>query len=130
MWRLSNTSVKTPNPDAQWVLTKYEEQRELMPVDIIKSEELVHPMAMFELFKCPICLQLLKQTMATPCLHRFCQNCINKSLATIKECPTCRCTIRTSRSLRKDFAFDELIQKIYPKVACSSKVCINIFLKF
>uniref|UniRef100_A0A0K0CX97 RING-type E3 ubiquitin transferase n=1 Tax=Angiostrongylus cantonensis TaxID=6313 RepID=A0A0K0CX97_ANGCA len=41
---------------------------------------------------CPICLDLLTQTMTTKeCLHRFCADCITTALFRgNKECPTCR----------------------------------------
>lgn len=29
---------------------------------------------------CPVCLELVKQATATECLHRFCTDCIEKSL--------------------------------------------------
>lgn len=64
---------------------------------------------------CPICLDILNQTMTTrECLHRFCSACINKALRSgNKECPTCRKKLTSRRCLRADPNFDQLIAKIY-----------------
>ncbi|KAK6729037.1 hypothetical protein RB195_006222 [Necator americanus] len=65
---------------------------------------------------CPICLDLLTQTMTTKeCLHRFCAECITTALFRgNKECPTCRKKLVSKRSLRPDPNFDSLIAKIWP----------------
>ncbi|RCN44555.1 zinc finger, C3HC4 type [Ancylostoma caninum] len=63
---------------------------------------------------CPICLDLLTQTMTTKeCLHRFCAECITTALFRgNKECPTCRKKLVSKRSLRPDPNFDSLIAKV------------------
>jgi hypothetical protein len=49
------------------------------------------------------------------CLHRFCDDCISKSLRLgKKECPTCRVKCSSRRSLRPDVNLDALIARIYP----------------
>uniref|UniRef100_A0A1I7ZTZ9 RING-type E3 ubiquitin transferase n=1 Tax=Steinernema glaseri TaxID=37863 RepID=A0A1I7ZTZ9_9BILA len=65
---------------------------------------------------CPICLDLLTQTMTTKdCLHRFCCECITTALLRgNKECPTCRKKLVSKRGLRPDKNFDALIAKIWP----------------
>lgn len=67
---------------------------------------------------CPICLGIIRETtVVMECLHRFCRECIQKSLrVTNKECPSCRIHIPSKRSLRDDLNFDALIAKIYPDV--------------
>lgn len=67
---------------------------------------------------CPICLGIIRETtVVMECLHRFCRECIQKSLrVTNKECPSCRIHIPSKRSLRDDPNFDALIAKIYPDV--------------
>eukprot|EP00040_Diaphanoeca_grandis_P025890 m.144143 g.144143 ORF g.144143 m.144143 type:complete len:278 (+) comp30359_c0_seq5:69-902(+) len=67
-------------------------------------------------FVCPICLSLLHTTMTTKqCLHRFCAECITRSLrAGNKECPTCRQSCPSKRSLRLDPDFDAIIKHVYP----------------
>lgn len=47
------------------------------------------------------------------CLHRFCSDCIEKSLRWVKkECPTCRKPCPSRRSLRRDAVFDSLIELV------------------
>ncbi|KAL7015870.1 hypothetical protein ACKWTF_016711 [Chironomus riparius] len=73
-------------------------------------------MKIFCVYRCPICLDMLKKTMTTKeCLHRFCSDCIITALRSgNKECPTCRKKLVSKRSLRPDPNFDCLILKIYP----------------
>lgn len=65
--------------------------------------------------RCPICLEIMRDPMATPCLHRFCAVCIEKCLRIGKqECPSCRRPVATRRSLRKDTNFAMLVATFYP----------------
>ena len=65
--------------------------------------------------RCPICLRLMRDPMATECLHRFCKDCIEKcQRQTHKQCPSCRKPIATRRSLRPDPNMKLLIKKLYP----------------
>lgn len=67
-------------------------------------------------FKCPICLDTLKNTRITKtCFHRFCKDCIITALRCgKKECPICRRKVISKRSLDPDPQFDALISKMYP----------------
>jgi hypothetical protein len=72
--------------------------------------------------KCPICLDILNQTVAVnPCLHRFCNECIEMHLRQLvnakkqHECPSCRAPITSRRVLRRDTNFDEIILKLLPR---------------
>lgn len=69
-------------------------------------------------FRCPVCLGILHSTFATKeCLHRFCNECITKSLRLGKrECPSCRVKCPSHRSLRPDESFDALIGTVYPNL--------------
>lgn len=80
------------------------------------TEVAVSPRALHSELMCPICLDMLKNTMTTKeCLHRFCSDCIVTALRSgNKECPTCRKKLVSRRSLRRDSNFDALISKIYP----------------
>uniref|UniRef100_A0A8V0X6H7 RING-type E3 ubiquitin transferase n=1 Tax=Gallus gallus TaxID=9031 RepID=A0A8V0X6H7_CHICK len=78
------------------------------------TEIAVSPRSLHSELMCPICLDMLKNTMTTKeCLHRFCSDCIVTRAAN-KECPTCRKKLVSKRSLRPDPNFDALISKIYP----------------
>jgi hypothetical protein len=48
--------------------------------------------------------------MVMVCLHRFCGECINKCIRMgMKECPNCRKSIPSRRSLRRDTNFDHIV---------------------
>jgi E3 ubiquitin-protein ligase RNF1/2 len=99
-----------------WELSLYELNR--LPHEVItdNTEIAVSPKSLHNELMCPICLDILKNTMTTKeCLHRFCHDCIITALrAGNKECPTCRKKLISKRSLRRDPNFDALISKIYP----------------
>ncbi|BAT14587.1 Os11g0578200 [Oryza sativa Japonica Group] len=65
--------------------------------------------------QCPICLGIIqKARIITECLHRFCRDCIEKSMRLGNdECPACR-TPASSHSLKVDPNFDALILTLYP----------------
>ncbi|KAF8007989.1 hypothetical protein BT93_K1857 [Corymbia citriodora subsp. variegata] len=51
------------------------------------------------------------------CLHRFCRECIDKSMRLgNNECPACRTHCASRRSLRDDPNFDALIAALYPDI--------------
>lgn len=68
--------------------------------------------------QCPICLGIIKKTRTVMgCLHRFCRECIDKSMRLgNNECPACRIHCASRRSLRDDLDYDALIDAIYPDV--------------
>ncbi|XP_031559876.1 E3 ubiquitin-protein ligase RING2-like isoform X2 [Actinia tenebrosa] len=113
-------SVQTSGPQVpqpkSWELSLYELHR--TPQDSITddTEISISPRSLHSELMCPICLDMLKNTMTTKeCLHRFCQECIITALRSgNKECPTCRKKLVSKRSLRPDPNFDALIAKIYP----------------
>lgn len=98
-----------------WELTEYDQERK--PQEIIMNSDIsVSPKCLQRELMCPICLDVLTETLTTrDCLHRFCSSCINKALRSgNKECPTCRKKLASKRALRADPNFDQLIAKIYP----------------
>lgn len=103
-------------PTKTWELNIYEINRR--PQEAITDNTLVavSPRSLQSELMCPICLDILKNTMTTKeCLHRFCQVCIITALRSgNKECPTCRKKLVSKRSLRADPNFDSLIAKIFP----------------
>ncbi|CAL0331384.1 unnamed protein product [Lupinus luteus] len=68
--------------------------------------------------QCPICLGIIRKTRTVmECLHRFCRECIDKSMRLgNNECPACRTHCASRRSLRDDPNFDTLIAALYPDI--------------
>ncbi|GLT26025.1 hypothetical protein SLA2020_011160 [Shorea laevis] len=68
--------------------------------------------------QCPICLGIIKKTRTVmDCLHRFCRECIDKSMRLgNNECPACRTHCASRRSLRDDPNYDALISALYPDI--------------
>lgn len=99
-----------------WELSLYELHRTAQEVITDATEIAVSPRSLHSELMCPICLDMLKNTMTTKeCLHRFCHDCIITALRSgNKECPTCRKKLISKRSLRPDPNFDMLISKIHP----------------
>ncbi|KAM0952728.1 putative transcription factor C2H2 family [Dioscorea sansibarensis] len=51
------------------------------------------------------------------CLHRFCRECIDKSMwLGNNECPACHTHCASRRSLRDDPNYDNLIATLYPEI--------------
>lgn len=111
---MSSSDTQTTN--RTWELSLYELHRTPQEVITDSTEIAVSPRSLHSELMCPICLDMLKNTMTTKeCLHRFCQECIITALRSgNKECPTCRKKLVSKRSLRADPNFDMLIAKIYP----------------
>ncbi|ONM37210.1 Putative E3 ubiquitin-protein ligase RING1a [Zea mays] len=68
--------------------------------------------------QCPICLGIIRKTRTVmECLHRFCRDCIDKSMRLgNNECPSCRTHCASRRSLRDDPNYDALIAALYPDI--------------
>ncbi|XP_030202213.1 E3 ubiquitin-protein ligase RING2-A [Gadus morhua] len=103
-------------PSKTWELSLYELHRSPQEAILDSTLVAVSPRSLHSELMCPICLDMLKNTMTTKeCLHRFCSECIVTALRSgNKECPTCRKKLVSRRSLRRDANFDALISKIYP----------------
>ncbi|KAI0987632.1 hypothetical protein GJ496_003659 [Pomphorhynchus laevis] len=106
----------TSNQLRTWELSPYELQRK--PHSLLPDSTMIEVSARMiqNELTCPICLDILKQTMTTKeCLHRFCNECITTALRSgNKECPSCRKKLVSKRSLRADLNFDALINHFYP----------------
>ncbi|KAF2880600.1 hypothetical protein ILUMI_25564, partial [Ignelater luminosus] len=111
-----NKSGQSGSNESIWELNVYEISRTPQEIFDDDTEIGVTPRAIENEVKCPICFDLLKNTVtAKGCLHRFCSDCITKALRIgNKECPTCRKKIVSRRCLRADPNFDQLIAKLYP----------------
>jgi len=85
--QLPSVAVGTTNPEISVV------------EDIVTS--LSHHLSPY--FHCAICLGIISESRISPeCGHRFCKN----------ECPTCRTSIPTHRSLREDRLFDNMVTAV------------------
>jgi E3 ubiquitin-protein ligase RNF1/2 len=92
-------------------LTMYEVHRK--PRRVI-SGRIHRPVKTFSNLQCVICLGFINNArIVMECLHRFCEDCIEKSLRMGRnECPICRTFVPSRRSLRPDPNFDQLIRSI------------------
>lgn len=110
------TEAPTAVGQKTWGLSLYELHRQPQEVITDATEIAVSPRSLHSELMCPICLDMLRNTMTTKeCLHRFCHDCIITALRSgNKECPTCRKKLVSKRSLRPDPNFDMLISKIHP----------------
>ena len=61
-----------------------------------------------------VCLGYLDRCVTSPCMHRFCQACIEKWLRIgRKDCPECREPVKTRRSFLRDLRCDALVQQLF-----------------
>merc|ERR1712156_1047792 len=109
-------NMTTDPVERSWDLSLYELRRTPQEAITDDTEIAVSARSLQSELTCPICLDMLTNTMTTKeCLHRFCAECIVTALrAGNKECPTCRKKLISKRSLRPDPNFDQLVSKIYP----------------
>lgn len=93
-------------------LTLYDINRKPRPVQHGRIELALH--ALRSEFRCVICLGYIRNTrIVMECLHRFCEDCIEKSLRLgRRECPMCRIPIPTRRSVAPDPNFDALLNSM------------------
>ncbi|CAI8618250.1 unnamed protein product [Vicia faba] len=96
-----------------------EEEEEEEEEEVEEVEYLVFNLSSIRTeIECPICLGIIRNTSTVmECLHRFCRECIHKSIRLgNKECPTCRVHCPSKRSLRDDPSYDALIQVLCPDI--------------
>ncbi|XP_060769330.1 zinc finger protein RFP-like [Neoarius graeffei] len=68
-------------------------------------------------FRCPVCLDLLKNAVTIHCGHSFCKVCINgcwdqEDQKGVYSCPQCRDTFTTRPVLRRNNMLDEVVEKL------------------
>merc|ERR1712241_1011659 len=110
------SSMTTDPVERSWDLSLYELHRTPQEAITDDTEIAVSARSLQSELTCPICLDMLTNTMTTKeCLHRLCAECIVTALRSgNKECPTCRKKLVSKRSLRPDPNFDQLVEKIFP----------------
>ncbi|BAT92301.1 hypothetical protein VIGAN_07099700 [Vigna angularis var. angularis] len=104
-----NDGKETPQDSDETPSSGSEEKPEFVYVELLEIRKDV---------QCPICLGIIKKTRTVmECLHRFCRECIDKSMRLgNNECPACRTHCASRRSLRDDPNYDALIAALYPDI--------------
>lgn len=76
-------------------------------------------------YECPICLMALRSAVQTPCGHRFCKNCIEKSIRdTGQRCPVDNEILLQEQLFPDNFAKREILSLTVrcPNTGCSDKM--------
>ncbi len=68
------------------------------------------------LYKCPICLNLLYNPVTVPCGHTYCQECFSLCMSHNPECPVCKEKLFLASPPRVNLVMKETIEKRYPEL--------------
>jgi E3 ubiquitin-protein ligase RNF1/2 len=114
----STSEWEEPHPGfGQPLLTLYDKHRPPRPIPTGLVSCSIK--ALQQEFQCTICLGYIRSArLVSECLHRFCEQCIEKALEQVgrrNECPICRTFIPSRRSLAPDPSFDLLIDTVLGK---------------
>lgn len=106
-------------------LTLYDWHRKARPVLSGRIERPID--SVLQCFRCAICLETICKAVAVECLHRFCEQCIEKALSAgsaAGQCPICRIPISSRRKLSRDPDFDRLVESIVGRL-CTTEGLVN-----
>ncbi|CAH8313454.1 unnamed protein product [Eruca vesicaria subsp. sativa] len=105
-------SEEEEDPEETSPSSTSEEESELEFVEDVELEDIRKHV------QCPICLGIIRKTRTVMgCLHRFCQECIDKSMRQGNhECPACRKHCASRRSTRPDPLFDAFIAATFGNI--------------
>ncbi|GAV86395.1 zf-C3HC4_2 domain-containing protein [Cephalotus follicularis] len=115
----NDTNTANTNNHVQLEDAAYESDRSPSSSDEEKQEYVTVKLSEIRKeVQCPICLGIIRKTRTVmECLHRFCRECIDKSMRMgNNECPACRTHCASRRSLRDDPNYDALIAALYPDI--------------
>ncbi|XP_060744283.1 E3 ubiquitin/ISG15 ligase TRIM25-like [Tachysurus vachellii] len=81
-----------------------------------------------ERFSCPVCQELLKDPVKTPCGHNFCKVCIDdlwdkEDQSGVYSCPHCKVTHNTRPELCRNNKLAEVLEDLKKLQAASSTIC-------
>ncbi|KAG9439256.1 hypothetical protein H6P81_019421 [Aristolochia fimbriata] len=119
---MENDDDDSPSPEQQQhELQEQNDSEGSPPTSVDKDKDDFILVKLSEIRKevqCPICLGIIRKTRTVmECLHRFCRECIDKSMRLgNNECPACRTHCASRRSLRDDPKYDALISALYPDI--------------
>lgn len=106
---------KWQEPDREDDLTLYEWYRTPRPV---LSGRIERPAdSVLQCFRCAICLETIRKAVVVECLHRFCEECMERALSMGSgQCPICRVAIPSRRKLFRDRGFDSLTRAVVGEI--------------
>lgn len=97
----------------------------LQPANDIQGYDVEFDPPLERKYECPICLMALRNAIQTPCGHRFCKNCIEKSIRdTGQRCPVDNEMLSEDQLFPDNFAKREILSLTVrcPNAACTEKM--------
>ncbi|XP_033985926.1 tripartite motif-containing protein 16-like isoform X3 [Trematomus bernacchii] len=102
----------TPTQQAE-VQDSFPGSTELPPAPVIMAQANISVTE--SQFRCPVCLDTLKEPVSTPCGHTYCKTCINNYWDQAEghfSCPQCRETFSPRPVLRRNTVLAEMVDKL------------------